>query len=104
MNFSLFALALLLTPVAHAQPAAKGSPMPHHTSGTFEPGVKPLPPDFSVAPSLGRMTINKQLHGGIEGTSIGQMLTAMSDTKVRLAMSLSRSSPARSTVTLAASR
>ncbi len=81
MNFSLFALALLLTPVAHAQPAAKGSPMSHHTSGTFEPGVKPLPPDFSVAPSLGRMTINKQLHGGIEGTSIGQMLTAMSDTK-----------------------
>jgi hypothetical protein len=55
--------------------------MSHHTSGSFEPGVKPLPADFPTAPSLGRMTINKQLHGGIEGTSIGQMLTAMSETR-----------------------
>jgi hypothetical protein len=55
--------------------------MSHHASGSFEPGVKPLPADFATAPSLGRMTINKQLHGGIEGTSIGQMLTAMSETK-----------------------
>jgi hypothetical protein len=78
-------LTLLLTPVLapaiHAQPAAKGSLMSHHATGSFEPVVKPLPPDFPDAPALGRMTINKQLHGGIEGNSTGQMLTAMSETK-----------------------
>jgi Protein of unknown function (DUF3224) len=76
-----FLLATLLASTVHAQQAAKGSPMSHHTTGSFEPGVKPLPPDFPNAPSLGRMTINKQLHGGIEGISTGQMLTAMSETK-----------------------
>jgi hypothetical protein len=81
MTLRIFALALLLTSTVQAQQTAKGSTMSHHTTGSFEPGVKPLPADFSAAPSLGRMTINKQLHGGIEGTSIGQMLTAMSDTK-----------------------
>ena len=55
--------------------------MSHHTTGTFEPGVKPLPADFPSTPSLGRMTIDKTLHGGIEATSVGQMLTAMTETK-----------------------
>ncbi len=55
--------------------------MSHHTTGSFEPGVKPLPADFPNATSLGRMTLNKTIHGGIEGTSVGQMLTAMTETK-----------------------
>jgi hypothetical protein len=76
-----FLLATLLASAVHAQQAAKGNLMAHHTTGSFEPGVKPVPPDFPNTPSLGRMTINKQLHGGIEGSSTGQMLTAMSETK-----------------------
>jgi hypothetical protein len=81
MNLRVLALALLLAPAAHTQQAVKGNLMSHHTTGSFEPGVKPLPADFPAAPSLGRMILNKQLHGGIEGTSTGQMLTAMSETK-----------------------
>ena len=81
MSRLIFALALLLSPAIYGQQAAKESAAPHHTSGSFEPGVKVLPADFPATPSLGRMTINKQLHGGIEGVSTGQMLTAMSETK-----------------------
>jgi len=76
------ALTLALTsPGVLAQAPMQGSPMPHHTTGTFEPGVKSLQADFPDAPTLGRMTLNKTLHGGIEGTSTGQMLTAMTATK-----------------------
>jgi hypothetical protein len=55
--------------------------MTHHTTGSFEPVVKPVAPDFPAAPSLGRMTIDKTLHGGIDGTGVGQMLTSMTETK-----------------------
>jgi hypothetical protein len=90
MSPRIFALALLLaaaiySPDVRAQQTAaqatKESPATHHTSGSFEPGVKVLPADFPATPSLGRMTLNKQLHGGIEGVSTGEMLTAMSETK-----------------------
>ncbi len=40
-----------------------------------------MPADFPAAPMLGRMTLTKTLHGGIEGTGIGQMLTAMTEVK-----------------------
>ena len=55
--------------------------MTHHTSGSFQPEVKPVPADFPAEPNLGRMTINKTLQGGIEGTGVGQMLTSMTATK-----------------------
>lgn len=55
--------------------------MSHHTTGTFAPEIKPVGPDFAEAPLLGRMTIHKTLHGGIEATGVGQMLTAMTSTK-----------------------
>jgi len=48
-------------------------PVTAHATGTFE--VK-LTPQAGDDPALGRMTIEKQIHGGIEGTSSGQMLTA----------------------------
>ena len=81
MRLRTFILALAVSaPSLFAQPAAK-APVTHHTTGSFEPGVKALPPDFPAVPSLGRMTINKQLHGGIEGVGTGEMLTAMSETK-----------------------
>lgn len=48
-------------------------PVTAHATGTFE--VK-LTPQAGDDPALGRMTIEKQIHGGIEGASSGQMLTA----------------------------
>ena len=48
-----------------------------HASGTFEVKVTPQAPDDKTEDAnLGRMTIEKQFHGDLEGTSKGQMLTA----------------------------
>ena len=53
-----------------------------HASGTFDVKLAPQPSgDPTPDPNLGRMSIDKQFHGDIEGTSKGQMLTA--GTKVK---------------------
>ena len=57
------------------QKAQKETGVAKRASGTFEVKIKPQ--DDKVAEGLGRMTIEKQLHGDFEGTSLGQMLTAM---------------------------
>jgi hypothetical protein len=49
--------------------------MPAHASGTFEVKLTPQTDDKGD-PALGRMLIDKQFHGELEGTSKGQMLTA----------------------------
>jgi hypothetical protein len=52
-----------------------------HARGTFD--VK-LTPHATVSPesaALGRMSIDKQFHGDLEGTSRGEMLTAVTDVK-----------------------
>jgi Protein of unknown function (DUF3224) len=56
--------------------------MTSRASGTFEVKLSPqgqddnLPVKESENITLGRMTIDKQFHGDLEGTSSGQMLTA----------------------------
>jgi Protein of unknown function (DUF3224) len=56
--------------------------MTTHASGTFEVKLSPQgqdgesPEKESENVTLGRMTIDKQFHGDLEGTSRGQMLTA----------------------------
>jgi len=48
-----------------------------HATGTFEVKVTPQPSeDKTDDATLGRMTIDKQIHGDLEATSKGQMLTA----------------------------
>lgn len=54
----------------------KEAPMTPHASGTFEVKLSPQDDDKSGDSTLGRMTIAKQIHGDLEGTSVGQMLTA----------------------------
>ncbi len=72
---------------AHAQTEApnavqKGVAVATHARGTFEVKLNPQPPDDKAEGStLGRMSIEKQFHGDFEGTSTGQMLTAMTDVK-----------------------
>ncbi len=53
--------------------AQKGAPTTMHAAGPFD--VKLAPQDDKIDPSLGRMTIDKQYHGDLEGTGKGQMLT-----------------------------
>lgn len=56
----------------------KGVAVTNHAHGTFEVNLKPqVPGDKAADATLGRMSIDKQFHGDLEGTSKGEMLTAM---------------------------
>ena len=55
--------------------------MSDHARGTFEVKMAPLPADATGDATLGRMSIDKQFHGDLEGTSQGQMLSAMGGVK-----------------------
>ncbi|HEY1940360.1 MAG TPA: DUF3224 domain-containing protein [Candidatus Angelobacter sp.] len=52
-----------------------------HATGTFEVKLAPQTDDKNGDAALGRMTIDKQFHGDLEGTSKGQMLTGMTEVK-----------------------
>ena len=53
-----------------------------HATGTFDVKLNPAASDTPAEGSaLGRMTIDKQWHGDLEGTSKGEMLTAGSSVK-----------------------
>jgi hypothetical protein len=65
---------------AQQDAVVKEKALTNHASGTFE--VKLVPQtDTGDASGLGRMTIDKQFHGDLEGTSQGQMLSAMGSVK-----------------------
>ncbi len=54
--------------------------MTTHASGSFDVQLTPQgPEDKAEGSTLGRMSIEKQFHGELEGTSEGQMLTGASD-------------------------
>jgi len=56
--------------------------MPTHATGGFEVKVTPQPQDDKIGdPTVGRLALDKTLHGDLEATSKGQMLTASSETK-----------------------
>lgn len=50
--------------------------MTAHASGTFEVKLTPRAPEDANDPALARLTLDKQFHGDLEGTSKGQMLSA----------------------------
>ncbi len=53
--------------------------MPNHASGPFDVKITPQSLAEAGADSgLGRMSLDKQFHGELEATSVGEMLTAMS--------------------------
>lgn len=62
------------------QANAKEQAMTQHATGTFDVKLTPLD-NGSADKSIGRMTIEKQWHGVLQGTSNGQMLTAGDVTK-----------------------
>ena len=50
-----------------------------HANGDFEVKLTPQPASTMLEPAkLGRQTIEKQFHGDLEATSLGEMLAAMS--------------------------
>ena len=51
-------------------------------SGTFDVKLNPQPPDDKTGEApIGRMSIDKQFHGDLEGTSKGQMLAFSTSVK-----------------------
>ena len=50
-------------------------------SGTFEVKLSPQAMDDKTHANLGRMSIDKQFHGDLEGTSKGEMLSAATSVK-----------------------
>ena len=74
---TLLLIAPLSTAFAQAQaPPAQKETMTKHATGPFEVKITPQPTDDKSETPLGRMSIDKQLHGDLEGTSHGEMLTA----------------------------
>ena len=73
VGFGSFAYTRTHTTVPNTN--QKKTPMTTHATGTFEVKLTPQD-DKSSDTTLGRMTIDKQIHGDLEGTSKGQMLTA----------------------------
>ena len=54
--------------------------MTTRANGTFEVQLNPQgPQDKAEGATLGRMSIDKQFHGDLEGISKGEMLSAMTD-------------------------
>jgi uncharacterized protein DUF3224 len=61
----------------------KGVMMTMHASGTFDVKLNVQKADNTAAESakLGRMSIEKQFHGDLEGTSAGEMLSVGTEVK-----------------------
>jgi Protein of unknown function (DUF3224) len=80
-----FCLVLALPFCAQSQ-AAQQTPtqeptMIRHATGTFEVKISPLTLENKSAPeTLGRYSVNKQIHGDLEATSIAEMLAAKTAT------------------------
>jgi len=79
---------LTLVSVAAQDPAKTKMPnnkdvlMTGHATGTFEVKVIPQPAEDQSKPAaISRMSIDKQFHGGLEGTSRVEMLTAGTEVK-----------------------
>jgi hypothetical protein len=70
---TLAALGLTLETAAAQE---KGGLMSHRASGTFDVKVEPIPAESKGdRPSFPRLTLDKQFHGGLEGTSQGEMMS-----------------------------
>jgi hypothetical protein len=72
---SVIAISWASTHPSVAAAFQKGPAMIHAT-GTFDVRITPQTDDKGGDPALSRMTIDKQFHGDLEGTSKGQMLAA----------------------------
>lgn len=47
-----------------------------HAVGTFDVKIAPVTDDKAADPAIGRMLIDKQFHGGLQGSSKGEMLAS----------------------------
>lgn len=76
---ALILIASLVSAQTSSSSQKEGNPL-MHAAGPFDVKVNPAD-DKSDDPLLGRMLIDKQYHGDLDGTGKGQMLTAGSAVK-----------------------
>jgi hypothetical protein len=77
---SLYLMCAGPAPAQSQSPNQKEVTVSNRATGPFDVKVTPQD-DKSGDAALGRMTIDKQYHGDLEGTGKGQMLTAGTDVK-----------------------
>jgi hypothetical protein len=59
----------------------KAATMSRHANGAFDVKLSVQKDDAIGDPTIGRMSIDKQLHGDLEATSKGQMLSTITEVK-----------------------
>jgi hypothetical protein len=81
-RISLVAVIFVLGFSAQTQtPAKQKGPTMTHATGTFEVKLIPQNDGKPEDSPIGRMTIDKQIHGDLEATTKGQMLAFSTDVK-----------------------
>lgn len=82
LSFSVALSARAQNSTPNSDKTSKESAVTSHATGTFDVKVTPQPTeDKSADPSLARLTLDKQFHGDLEGSSKGQMLAASTSVK-----------------------
>jgi hypothetical protein len=72
---------ITISAFAQSQPTShQEAPVTGHATGPFDVKVTPQE-DKSADPKLGRFALDKQYHGDLEASAIGQMLTAGTEIK-----------------------
>lgn len=76
-------LILASIALASADQAAppKGPAVTTHAAGTFDVKITPQKDEAIGHATIGRMSIDKQYHGDLEGSGLGQMLAGMGEVK-----------------------
>jgi len=78
----VFATTLLPSAAVQTQSTSnKGTPVSATAKGTFDVKLTAQAAAEGDDPSFSRMIVDKQFHGDLEGTSKGEMLTAMTAVK-----------------------
>ena len=74
--------ALAQSPAGVPSASTREGSVMSRANGTFEVKLAPQPADgYADGTTMGRLTLDKQFRGDLEGTSKGQMLTAITSVK-----------------------
>lgn len=76
-----FLAALIIGSAGQAVAPPKGSSPMQHAAGTFDVKITPQKDEGVGDATIGRMGIDKQYHGDLVGTGLGQMLAGMGEVK-----------------------
>ena len=74
---ALAAIAILAAVICYGSTANQSAPeKTMHAAGSFDVKITPLTPNDSAGGAIGRLAGEKQWHGDLEATSVGELLTA----------------------------